>query len=116
MTRAPARSGRPAVKERPMALSDCRRLYRRVLDAPLDDAPRLEFADYLEAVHPASPAAGHDLRAEFIRAQCGPDPDPDREAEIVRRCAAMGFRNPLVGDITATHLLTNRIGGGFGFG
>jgi uncharacterized protein (TIGR02996 family) len=51
--------------------SDAAALWRAILAAPHDDAPRLVYADYLDET-------GRPERAEFIRLQCLADRRPDQ--------------------------------------
>jgi uncharacterized protein (TIGR02996 family) len=67
-------------------MTDREALYRAILDAPDDDAPRLIYADWLEE-------HGDPERAEFIRLQCeidrivlGTEAANDRHSAISLRC------------------------------
>jgi uncharacterized protein (TIGR02996 family) len=53
--------------------SDAAALWRAILDAPHDDAPRLVYADWLDE-------HGRPERAEFIRVQCQTANDPEHPA------------------------------------
>ena len=70
-------------------MTDREALYRAILDAPDDDAPRLVYADWLDE-------HGDPDRGEFIRLQCelnqlviGTGEGPDRYTDIRNRCTEL---------------------------